>query len=78
MQPSFHCRFAKTKGFRGLGHIEVLHVSENEDRAIDVRQLRESFGNRFAHFLLLNSITREIAPIRELLWVKRLIVRGFR
>src|SRR5260370_30739488 len=56
----------------------MLHVSQNEDLAIDVRQLRESFGNRFAHFLLLNGITREIAPVGELLRVKRLILGPFR
>src|ERR1700740_1319090 len=78
MQPSFYCRLSKAQSFGGLGNIEVLHVSKNEDRAIDVRQLRESFGYRSAHFLLLNGVTREIAPVGELLRVKRLIVRGFR
>jgi hypothetical protein len=66
MQPYFHCGFAKTRGFRGLGYIEVLHVSKNKDRAIDVGQLRKSFGNRFAHFLLLNGVTREIATSQRI------------
>jgi len=78
MEPSFYGGFSKTQSFRGLSHIEVLHVSQNEYRAIDVRQLRNGFGNRLAHFLLLNDIARQIAPIGKLLWVKRLIFGCFR
>jgi hypothetical protein len=39
MEPGFHCRFAHAKHLRGLGYIEVLHVSQNEDLTVDVWHL---------------------------------------
>ena len=71
MQPSFHRRFANTERFRSLGDIEVLYVSQNEDFVVDVRQLGQCIGDCFAHFLLLNGITREFPPVGELLRVCR-------
>ncbi len=50
MQPGFHCRFANTERFRSLGHVEVLHVTQNEDLAVDVapKAVRKWFSSREA------------------------------